>query len=419
MLTITQGYGWIIKSSDVSSAFLQGEELERTVHLKPPKEIPGSEKMLMKLKVALYGLNDASLAFYRKVATELKRMGCIQSKNDPAFYYFRDKSGTLRGCVCTHVDDFLHCGDDWFEEQVILILGQVLKMGTTEASNLTYVGYEINQTEQGLTISQDKFVSDKVEQFAISPDRRRKTEEPLDEEELKLLRQVAGKAGWLANGTRFDLSFDRVLISTRFNDAKIKDLIYAEKVVRRIKEHQSFYFIPAGMGGVESWELHLYTDASLGNLGEKSTAGFVLFLVGNEGNCAPLAWCSNRIVRVVNSALAAETLAMEQGVNEGIYKREMIEEIFNMPRKSLKLHVHIDSKSLYQAINGNKLVSDKRLRRDIAMLKQAIQEKDYYSLNLVKSKDMLADVLTKKGVNCANIMNVLYSGNFNANREEI
>ena len=38
LLTIAASKQWVIKTTDIKSAFLQGKELNRNVYLKPPKE---------------------------------------------------------------------------------------------------------------------------------------------------------------------------------------------------------------------------------------------------------------------------------------------------------------------------------------------------------------------------------------------
>ena len=50
------------------------------------------------------------------------------------------------------------------------------------------------------------------------------------------------------------------------------------------------------------------------------------------------------------------------------------------------------------------------LRRDIAILQQRISKGLIHSLDRVTSKDMLADILTKRGVDRAAISTVLETG---------
>ena len=82
---------------------------------------------------------------------------------------------------------------------------------------------------------------------------------------------------------------------------------------------------------------------------------------------APFNWNSKQISKVVSSTLAAETLAMESGISEAIFVRQVFDE-------KLKVHLYTDNKSLLQAGLGNKEISEKRLRRDINIIKQALED---------------------------------------------
>ena len=59
LLTLAAMKNWKIKTSDVTAAFLQTNDLERDVFVLPPRErrIPG---VLWKLRKPVYGLADAS-----------------------------------------------------------------------------------------------------------------------------------------------------------------------------------------------------------------------------------------------------------------------------------------------------------------------------------------------------------------------
>ena len=59
LYTIAANERWQIEAVDVTSAFLQGAELEREVYVRPPKEA-NSEGKVWKMKKAAYGLLDAS-----------------------------------------------------------------------------------------------------------------------------------------------------------------------------------------------------------------------------------------------------------------------------------------------------------------------------------------------------------------------
>ena len=142
VLTICQSKGWVLETSDVKSAFLQGHELDREVHIQPPKEASVSKGQLWKLKVALYGLNDASLQFFIKSKKVLLDLGCQQSTMDPALFFKRNSKGELIGLICAHVDDYIHCGTKEFQQTVIKKLVTIFQMGKTESKEFKYVGFD-------------------------------------------------------------------------------------------------------------------------------------------------------------------------------------------------------------------------------------------------------------------------------------
>ena len=93
VLAICASENWILETSDVKSAFLQGDILDRDVIIKPPQEAEVPRGKLWKLKVALYGLNDASLQFFIKCRKVLLELGCYQSTMDPALFFNNDNHG--------------------------------------------------------------------------------------------------------------------------------------------------------------------------------------------------------------------------------------------------------------------------------------------------------------------------------------
>ena len=76
---------WAIESIDISSAFLQGDPLQRDVYIIPPSDIC-TEGVAWKLKCCIYGLNDAPHAWYEKVKSEMKFSGATLSKFDNALF---------------------------------------------------------------------------------------------------------------------------------------------------------------------------------------------------------------------------------------------------------------------------------------------------------------------------------------------
>ena len=113
----------------------------------------------------------------------------------------------------------------------------------------------------------------------------------------------------------------------------------------------------------------MYADASFQNLADGgSQGGYIVFLTDPETNmCHPLSWSSKRIRRVVKSTLAAETLALQDGLDDAFYSMELYQFILG---EKMGITAITDSLSLYNVVYSSKVVEEKRLRIDIRSIKE-------------------------------------------------
>ena len=87
----------------------------------------------------------------------------------------------------------------------------------------------------------------------------------------------------------------------------------------------------------------------------------------------------------------------------------MLAEILGINILKIPIRVYTDSDNLYQAVYSTKFVDDKKLRLDIAQIQEAVSEENV-QVNWIKAEEMLADCLTKKGVNGDLLMEALETG---------
>ena len=76
-LTVTANKRWEVETLDVTTAFLQGSELERGIHVFPQREAKMSG-MLCRMMKAVYALVYAFREFWQKVMDILLQLGCSQ-----------------------------------------------------------------------------------------------------------------------------------------------------------------------------------------------------------------------------------------------------------------------------------------------------------------------------------------------------
>ena len=157
----------------------------------------------------------------------------------------------------------------------------------------------------------------------------------------------------------------------------------------------------------ERWKMQLFTDASWKNIGEAgSAAGKVLYISDGEVSY-PVFWGAHKLRRVCHSSQTAEIMALNQGLNDAQLAREMIEEMTGV---KVDMEAFIDNKNAYSALTANTAPTDKRLRCEVAEVREAIMLGEVKRIKLVSSKYQLADALTKAGVDGTNILISLQCG---------
>ena len=141
-----------LKSLDVTSAFLQGEKLERNVFVIPPPEARKPGK-LWKLQKSAYGLYDASRKWFLAVKSELLEMGMKPvSGDDAVFTKHEQEGGALIGVCILHVDNFLVGGTEAFEKLLNNKLKNRFTFGRTETSRFKFTGLNIEQKKDSIYV---------------------------------------------------------------------------------------------------------------------------------------------------------------------------------------------------------------------------------------------------------------------------
>ena len=404
--------GWKCKSIDIKAAFLQGKDFHRKVFLRPPKESDSPPGTLWRLKKCVYGLNDAARVWYLTGRNFLLKLGCVQLKTDPAgFYWYHN--GQLEGVFLMHVDDYLWGGTINFANKVISKLCTEFMVGQQSSEIFKYIGLEVKQDEKGITLSQNEYLKS-IQPIQISPGRANQKADPCNEDEIKKYRSLVGQINWLSTQSRPDVSFDALELSCNMSNTKVENLIQANKCMKKMCMTESFMSFP-NLGDLQKVKLITLSDASHANLpdGFSSAGGFIIILVGENGKSCPLAWESKKIRRVVKSTLAAETLAVSDAVDVAYYLGSMLSEIIFGVRDENVIPIvsYVDNYSLFENAYSTKNVNEKRLRIDLASLKQLIQE-GHVNLRWIESGRQLADCLTKRGVNTMPLMAMVENGEF-------
>ncbi|GJW75323.1 putative ribonuclease H-like domain-containing protein, partial [Tanacetum coccineum] len=155
---------FIVYQMDVKSAFLYGTIEEEVYVCQPPGfEDPEFPNKVYKVEKALYGLHQAPRAWYETLSTYLLENGFRRGTIDKTLFIKKDKDDIL--LVQVYVDDIIFgstkkslCTEF---EQMMHKRFQMSSMG-----ELTFfLGLQVKQKDDGIFISQDKYVADILKKF--------------------------------------------------------------------------------------------------------------------------------------------------------------------------------------------------------------------------------------------------------------
>ena len=413
--------GFAIEKGDVSSAFLQGSELEEDYWVIPVPEI--SKEMntdvgeVLKLRRAAYGLVEAPLHWYKSVCTYLESIGYQKLAGDPCIWCYFSDSGDLQSIICAHVDDFLFGGvpGGQVHRNLMEKIKKHFSWGSWESSCFTQCGIRIQQHEDfSITLEQHEYVKD-IDEIKISRDRERQREHPLTDYEKHQLRAVLGSLSWYTGQTGFMYAADVGLLLSSIAHGTVNEIVKTNKLVRDIKLHPESLRIHS-FAGAPHLEAVCWADAAWANRPdrESSTEGIIIGLSSPnlaEGAVTPVSlmlWRSSKIDRKCRSPACAETKGVVNGEDDLYHLRYLWSEM-NVPREQ-RYNWHpdsvvtltpgilvTDSKNLWDKLSKETLVikgAEKRSDIEAIALKES-QMNTSLQLRWVHSDAMIANSLTK------------------------
>ena len=317
--------------------------------------------------------------------------------------YFGKKDNQLQGLIVIHIDDFLYGGTAEFHAEIMSKITSIFEIGAMNSTPMKYLGMKIHQDKMKIVIDQKDYI-DNTDEIVLSSSKDK--DRVLTNDEQHNYRAICGQLNWIASQSRPDASFDVCQLSTKLNKATVRDLLCANKAMKKIKSND----IKLRFNKLSS-PLHLvaYCDASYANLPNgASQGGMILFLAGNKGNHSPISWSSRKLRRVCRSTITAETMSMLDAIDASIWISHIINE-FNDSQLGTTI-IKTDNMSLTEAVHSTTAVEEKRLRVEIASIRESIRD-DLVEVQWLRKEDQLADVLTKQGADASRLLNVLRKSN--------
>lgn len=239
--------------------------------------------------------------------------------------------------------------------------------------------------------------------------RKMQRSDKLTSDEAHLFRSLLGQLNWVVRESRPDIAFDTCELSTLLKEATIDDALRANKIVQRLKKTHVRVVIPS-LVEVSHLTIECFSDASFGNLSNGgSQGGYIIFVADHSGRRCPIAWQSRKVRRVVKSTLAAETLALLDAAEAGVYVSHLLQGALRESSMAPIVNCFVDNKSLVDSLKSTTAVEDKSLRINIAVLRDMLQRGDLNDVVWVRTAHQLANALTKRGASPSALLQAVSS----------
>ena len=152
------------------------------------------------------------------------------------------------------------------------------------------------------------------------------------------------------------------------------------------------------------WYITVISHASLKSLpgdDERCVMAWLIYLsegftVGNRSKCNLLSWGCKKTQRVAVSTFEAETIALNNALDEGIEIKKICQ-MTNIPETLITLEAYTDCNDTAAAIRTTKQSQNlnNSTKREIARIKEHIAEGRVQTINWIGTDFMLADCMTK------------------------
>ena len=381
---------------DVKTAFLNSPLKEKIFMSQPPGfEEHGSEDLACELEKALYGLAQASAAWYARIDSYFDQIDLHHIEADHCVYVaWKDGQRLL---LILYVDDMVSAGSaemvDWFGHMLVKEF-EIDDRG--ELGKAPLLGMEVSRDRRArtITLTQERYTNKIVETFGFMDANPVTT--PM-QENVSLLphvgppveapyREMVGSLMYLVN-TRPELSFAVGAVSRYNANPGPQHLTAVRRIFRYVKGTSHFGLVLGGAANAPMIEAWADSDYAGDHDSRKSTTGFVIKLFG-----ATIISASKKQKGISTSTLQAEYIALSATCKSLIWLRFLLQQLgYITPRTT----VHSDNQGAI-ATTKNGTHSDAAKHIDVAHKFAREQLTDgLIELAYIRSALNLADVMTK------------------------
>lgn len=281
---------------DIKTAFLYGE-LDEEIYMEQPEGFMerGQERMVCRLKKAIYGLKQASRTWNEKLHTTLLSQGFTRTHSDAGVYVY--SHGQAEMILIVYVDDLLHLSPSLDEiKRSKKMLSEKFQMRDLGPAT-TFLGMRItyDRVKHMLTLDQQAYVEGILSRFNMISSKPRRTPLPkgihlekgaegykAEASKRTYYQQMIGSLIYLMIGTRPDIAWAVSRLSQYMQEPTDQHIEAAKHVFRYLRHTTAFrlYYNGAGLSGLIG-----YSDADWGKNRDnrRSTTGYVFLMADGLG----------------------------------------------------------------------------------------------------------------------------------------
>ena len=403
-LSIVCQHDLICHQIDVDSAFPYAD-LHEDVYIKAPDGMYLQEHQCLKLKKALYGLKQSPRAWNIHLTNVLNTLGFVKAESDHCI--FLRKTGDDICMLSVYVDDMLIASksldDITHIKECLQDHFSIKDLG--EAKHILGIRISRSICEGWLCLSMPTHILKMLNRFSIFMEDPMAVEESPMKEGLQLndiednddimdnipFREAVGSAMYPITCCHPEAQYAIGLISRFVSHPSMQHwsaLLHLLRYLRGAADKGVCYYRQSGpMANI----LYAYADADWASsdlVNRRSVTGYLMYLNGGV-----ISWSSTVQKSVAKSTVEAEYYALSAASDEIMFLRTLLDELgFTQAQPTI---IHEDNKGTRDlAMNPVFHKRTKHIEIRYHSIRERV-EQGHVRVNLVESKNNIADLLTK------------------------
>lgn len=401
LLILANHFNLKVRQIDVKTAFIHGN-LEEEIFIRQPEGYEqGNKQQVCKLKKAIYGLKQASLAWNKCFCNFLKEFNLYPLKSDTCIFMNKVPSIGSEGypilIVAIYVDDgLILSNNDNLMTKCIDHIKSRFEIKISKPDN--FVGVQIRMINGTLKINQEQYIKDIISKYELNEAKSISIPMASNSKISKIgngtvesliinvpYRQLVGSLLYASLSTRPDISYSVNVLSRYCSEPRKAHWNFLKNIVRYLIGKEDYGLI--NKRGKEI-SLSCYTDSDHGGCIDtrRSTSGWIILL-----NSTPIIWKSSRQATTTTSTCESEFVSCSTASKDLLWVRNLLSELgINLKPTP----VHIDNQGTIKLIRNNQTHA-KTKHLDIKL--HFIRDINNKSIQVryVPSEDNISDLLTK------------------------